>query len=51
MAPFALGGSNDLENLRLVCRSCNQRSAIEVYGAKKMESYLKEPQTNYFASA
>ncbi|MEK7355492.1 MAG: HNH endonuclease signature motif containing protein [Bdellovibrionota bacterium] len=49
LMPFALGGSSDLENLRLVCRSCNQRSAIEVYGVRKMESYLKEPLTPYRA--
>ncbi|MEK7357089.1 MAG: HNH endonuclease signature motif containing protein [Bdellovibrionota bacterium] len=41
--PFALGGPNELENLRLVCRSCNQRSAIEVYGVEKMENYIKAP--------
>jgi hypothetical protein len=39
--PRALGGDDSLENLRLLCRSCNQRAAIEVYGARKMESYLK----------
>jgi len=38
---FALGGSNEAENLRLLCRACNQRHAIESYGFKKMSQYLK----------
>ncbi|MEK7355656.1 MAG: HNH endonuclease [Bdellovibrionota bacterium] len=48
IVPFALGGSNDLENLRLVCRSCNQRSAIEQFGVGKIQSYLKAPTLDYF---
>ncbi len=40
IVPFALGGSNDLENLRLVCRSCNQRSAIQAFGQSKMDIFL-----------
>jgi hypothetical protein len=38
--PKALGGSNDLENLRLLCRCCNQRSAIQTFGAEKMGEFL-----------
>jgi 5-methylcytosine-specific restriction endonuclease McrA len=38
--PKALGGENTLENLRLLCRNCNQRKAIEAYGLIKMEKYL-----------
>jgi len=38
--PQALGGSSDLDNLRLLCRSCNQRSAIKVFGAQKMQGHL-----------
>jgi hypothetical protein len=34
-----VGGSDSRENLRLLCRNCNQRAAIEVYGLKKMERY------------
>lgn len=38
--PKAKGGTEDLENLRLLCRSCNQRSAIEHFGREKMGEYL-----------
>ena len=38
---FALGGKHELENLRLLCRSHNQLHAIEVFGEKHMEKYLK----------
>ncbi len=38
--PKALGGSDELSNLKLLCRSCNQRTAIEVYGSQKMQKYL-----------
>jgi hypothetical protein len=30
--PFALGGTNDLKNIRLLCRNCNQREAFKVFG-------------------
>jgi hypothetical protein len=30
--PKALGGSSDAENLRVLCKSCNQRAAIQVFG-------------------
>lgn len=30
--PFARGGTNDLWNLRLLCRNCNQRASFEVFG-------------------
>jgi hypothetical protein len=43
ITPRALGGSNKLKNLRLLCRSCNQRAAIEVFGISKMEKYLSRP--------
>jgi hypothetical protein len=38
--PQALGGSSDSENLRLLCRHCNQRAAIETFGQQKMDVYL-----------
>jgi hypothetical protein len=41
--PRALGGTDDPLNLKLLCRSCNQRSAIEVFGLEKMEKYLVPP--------
>jgi hypothetical protein len=38
--PFALGGLTVLENLRLYCRTHNQRAAIKTYGQKKMEKFI-----------
>lgn len=32
--PVALGGGNEITNLRLLCRSCNQREAVKSFGAK-----------------
>jgi hypothetical protein len=37
--PKAMGGAETPENLRLLCRNCNQRAAIEIYGLNKMERY------------
>ena len=45
--PYALGGEHKLENLRLLCRSCNQRKAIDVYGRKKMQHFLRAPHFVY----
>jgi 5-methylcytosine-specific restriction endonuclease McrA len=39
--PFALGGGNDAENLRLLCANHNRLKAIEVYGQAKMNNYLE----------
>jgi hypothetical protein len=47
--PFAKRGSSTKENLRLLCRSCNQRAAIETYGINKMSQYLSEPVQRYCA--
>jgi hypothetical protein len=38
--PKALGGLDTSENLRLLCRNCNQRAAIEAFGQRKMDHYL-----------
>jgi hypothetical protein len=38
--PRGLGGDSTTQNLRLLCRSCNQRAAIEAYGIGKMEPYI-----------
>jgi hypothetical protein len=40
IVPSALGGTNEPDNLRLVCRSCNQRAAIEAYGVGKMGTFI-----------
>ncbi len=42
--PVALGGDNDLTNLRLLCRSCNQREAIKFFGVNKMAGYIDRSQ-------
>ncbi len=41
--PKALGGSDEAENLRLLCRPCNQRAAINSLGLTKMQRYLDRP--------
>jgi hypothetical protein len=38
--PRAAGGLWTIENLRLLCRSCNQKAAIEHFGQLKMDGYL-----------
>ena len=38
--PIAAGGSSTIENMRLLCRSCNQRAAINYFGMKKMDGYI-----------
>jgi len=40
--PRALGGTNHPSNLRILCRACNQRSAIRIFGNGKMSRYLEK---------
>ncbi|HVK60571.1 MAG TPA: HNH endonuclease signature motif containing protein, partial [Bdellovibrionales bacterium] len=47
IVPFAMGGTSELENLRLLCRPCNQRHAIKSYGSNKMQSFLRAPVAAY----
>lgn len=47
VAPLAKGGKSTPENLKLLCRNCNQRSAIEQFGIKKISRYLKDPNVDY----
>lgn len=37
--PRSQGGGDTIDNLRLLCRSCNQRAAREVLGAGVMDAY------------
>jgi hypothetical protein len=39
IVPRAKGGGSEVENRRLLCRSCNQRAAIEHFGLRKMDRY------------
>lgn len=39
--PRALNGTNHPANLRLLCKQCNQRAAIRVFGINKMNQYIK----------
>ncbi|HVK60238.1 MAG TPA: HNH endonuclease signature motif containing protein [Bdellovibrionales bacterium] len=47
IVPFALGGKSTIENVKLLCRNCNQRTAIESFGVSKMQKYLSEPSREY----
>ena len=38
--PISLGGANNRQNLRLLCRACNQRQAIEKLGTLKMQMHF-----------
>ncbi len=39
--PRAFGGSSTIENMRLLCRKCNQRAAIREFGVRKMDKFLR----------
>ena len=39
--PRAAGGLSTLENTRLLCRTCNQRAAIDYFGVSKMAGHLE----------
>lgn len=45
--PKGQGGGNEGGNLRVLCRSCNQREAIKTYGRKSMRQYLRENRAEY----
>lgn len=40
--PRAFGGTNHPKNLRILCRICNQRAAIQIFGNEKMKRYLEK---------
>jgi hypothetical protein len=39
--PKAKGGQYTFENMRLLCRSCNQRAAVKHFGVEKMAAHLR----------
>ena len=45
--PFARGGDNSPENLRLLCGKHNRLEAERAYGKKHMEQYIKESGERY----
>jgi hypothetical protein len=45
--PKSVGGPDTSANQRLLCRNCNQRTAIEYFGMGKMGQFLKSPVTPY----
>ncbi len=47
MIPFAKGGEATVDNTKLLCRSCNQRSAIEQFGLQKMRRFIRERSVLY----
>lgn len=46
----ALGGKDAKDNLRLLCRACNQRAAIKQLGMNRMDKYL-QANSKRFSSA
>jgi hypothetical protein len=40
LKPFALGGKTTEDNLRLLCRNCNQRAGIKIFGQQKLNSKI-----------
>ncbi len=39
--PVSLKGTNELQNLRLLCRNCNNRAALNQLGLQHMQSFMK----------
>lgn len=38
--PHAKGGTNGISNIRLLCKTCNQRAAIKEFGQAKMDFFI-----------
>ena len=41
--PVALGGSSDVNNLRLLCFHCNQREALKFFSLEDIERWKQKP--------
>ena len=41
--PFAAGGTTTVENLRLLCRSCNRFAAVQAFGSEKIAFHAENP--------
>ena len=41
--PFALGGMSTSSNIRVLCKNCNLRSGIKIFGPQKMKRDLPAP--------
>jgi hypothetical protein len=41
ITPLALGGTCSADNLRVLCQAHNIHDAVQSFGAKKMEKYIK----------
>ena len=40
ICPIALGGDSSPDNLRLLCKACNQRAAIQKLGMNRMDEFI-----------
>ena len=50
IVPVARGGTNEISNLRLLCRSCNLRHAIDCFGIGQTKRFIREPFKSYWTT-
>ncbi len=48
ITPIAMGGKTTIQNLRLLCRTHNQRAAIEKFGFQRMQPYIQKQSRSAF---